>query len=76
MKKQNELIEKLVKKVNTHEEHIISLEGKLAVTETVNNLLEKKADTLEDHASSCQAWKKKKKYGEPDRSHHWQTGTD
>ena len=55
MKKQNELIEKLVKKVNTHEEHIISLEGKLAVTETVNNLLEKKADTLEDHASSCQA---------------------
>ena len=50
MKKQNELIEKLVKKVNTHEEHIISLEGKLAVTETVNNLLEKKADDLEAYS--------------------------
>ena len=42
--KQNELIEKLVKKVNTLEEHIVFLEGKLAVTETVNNLLEKKDD--------------------------------
>ena len=50
MKKQNELIEKLVKKVNTHEEHILSLEGKLAVTETVNNLLEKKADDLEAYS--------------------------
>ena len=42
--KQNELIEKLVKKVNTLEEHIVFLEAKLAVTETVNNLLEKKDD--------------------------------
>ena len=48
--KQNELIEKLVKKVNTLEEHIVFLEGKLAVTETVNNLLEKKADDLEAYS--------------------------
>ena len=34
VKKQNELIEKLIKKVNRLEEHIILLEGKLAVTES------------------------------------------
>ena len=49
VKKQNELIEKLLKKVNTLEEHIF-LEGKLAVTETVNNLLLKKADDLEAYS--------------------------
>ena len=43
MKKQSERIEKLVKKVNTLEEHMIFLEDKLAVTEAVNNLLEKKS---------------------------------
>ena len=50
MKKQNELIEKLVKKVDTLEEHIIFLEGKLDATETVNNLLEEKADDLEAYS--------------------------
>ena len=34
VKKQNELIEKLIKKVNRLEEHKILLEGKLAVTES------------------------------------------
>ena len=47
VKKQNELIEKLIKKVNTLEGHIIFLEGKLAVTETVSKLLENKAYDLE-----------------------------
>ena len=43
VKKQSERIEKLVKKVNTLEEHMIFLNDKLPVTETVNNLLEKKS---------------------------------
>ena len=56
-KKQNELIEKLTKKVN-------ALEGKLAVPETVNFWKEKQMTSrhiLEDHTSSCQVWKKKKR---------------
>ena len=44
VKKQNELIEKLTKKVNMLEGHIIILEGKLAVSEPVTKLLGKKAD--------------------------------
>ena len=36
VKKQNELIEKLTKKVKMLEGHIIILEGKLAVSETAN----------------------------------------
>ena len=40
--KQNELTEKLTKKVNTLEGHIIFLKGKLAVSETVSKLLGKK----------------------------------
>ena len=50
VKKQNELIEKLIKKVNTLEGHIIFLRGKLAVTETVSKHLEKKEDDLEVHS--------------------------
>ena len=46
IKNQNELIENLIKKVNAFEEHIIFLEGKLAVSETVSQLLEKKADYI------------------------------
>ena len=42
MKKQNELIEKLTKKANTLEGHIIILEGKLAVSKSWG----KKADDL------------------------------
>ena len=43
VKKQNELTENLIKKINTLEGHIIFLEGKLAVTETVSKHLEKKS---------------------------------
>ena len=50
VKKQNELIEKLTKKVNMLEGHIIILEGKLAVSEPVTKLLEKKADDLEAYS--------------------------
>ena len=50
MKKQNELIEKLVKKVNTLEGHIMFLEGKLAVTDTVSKPLEKKGYDLEAYS--------------------------
>ena len=41
VKKQNELIEKLTKKVNTPEGHIIILEGKLAVSKAVSKLWKK-----------------------------------
>ena len=37
---------KLIKKVNAFEGHIIFLEGKLAVSETVSQLLEKKSRLL------------------------------
>ena len=50
MKKQNELTEKLTKKVDTLEGHIIILEGKLAVSETVSKLLGKRAYGLEAHS--------------------------
>ena len=50
VKKQNELTENLIKKINTLEGHIIFLEGKLAVTETVSKHLGKKADDLEAHS--------------------------
>ena len=77
VKQQNEMIEKWIKKVNTLEEHIKFLEGKVAVTETVFKLLEKKKSicrvghTSENHASSCQVWEKNKwKHRKPDRNHH------
>ena len=56
------------------------LQGKLAVTETVN--FWKKSRWLRDillnampHPVRCEK-RKEWKYGEPDRNHHWQTGTD
>ena len=82
VKKQNELIEKLTKKVNTLERDIIILEGKLAVSQTVSKLLEKESRWLRGilsktvpHSVRCEK-RKKWKYGEPDRNHPWQTGTD
>ena len=54
VKQQNEMIEKWIKKVNTLEEHIKFLEGKVAVTETVCKLLEKKKKHL-----SCRAYFRK-----------------
>ena len=50
VKKQNELIEKLTKIVNTLEGHIIFLEDKLDVSETVSKLLGKKGDELEAYS--------------------------
>ena len=50
VKKQSELTEKLAEKVNMLEGNIIILEGKLAVSETVSKLLEKKADDLETYS--------------------------
>ena len=50
MKKQNELIETLINEINTLEKHIIFLEGKLAVTETICKLLGKKPDDLDAYS--------------------------
>ena len=50
VKKQNELIETSINEINTLEKHIIFLEGKLAVTETVSKLLGKKAHDLDTYS--------------------------
>ena len=60
MKKQNGLIEKLIKKLNMLEGYIIFLESKLAVSETVSKLLEKNPNGLEAYCRSARCEKRKK----------------
>ena len=77
VKQRNEMIEKWIKKVNTLEEHIKFLEGKVAVTEAVSKLL-----VIKRKQMPCRAYfrkpclivsgvkKNKWKYRKPDRNHH------
>ena len=50
LKQQQLLINKLTNRINALESHIQLLEGKVTIQETVNNLLEQKADDLEAYS--------------------------
>ena len=50
LKQQQLLINKLTNRINALETHVQLLEGKLAIQETVNNLLEQKTDDLEAYS--------------------------
>ena len=51
LKQQQLLIEKLTNRINALKSRVQLLEGKIAIQETVNNLLEQKTDVLEAYSS-------------------------
>ena len=50
LKQQQLLIDKLTNRINALESHVQLLEGKVAIQETVDNLLEQKTDDLEAYS--------------------------
>ena len=50
LKQQQLLIDKLTNRINALESHVQFLEGKVAIQETLNNLLEQKTDDLEAYS--------------------------
>ena len=50
LKQQQLLIDKLTSRISALESHVQLLEGKIAIQETVSNLLEQKADDLETYS--------------------------
>ena len=65
LKQQQLLIDKLTSRISALESHVQLLEGKIAIQETVSNLLEQKNDDLEaypeDHAQFYQEFRNQRK---------------